>query len=166
MSDDIVQIWVGKNKVGVVDTQRIFAEVRDLSLTDENIIKDEIIRRTRQVNYIPSSVEAEYADALYREYQRFLGIAVEEKPDIIEIRILGPGCVRCEELMRLVMATVAELNLPADVQHIRDINEIARFGIVSTPALVFNGKIRAMGRVPSVNELKALLTENRMKEQD
>lgn len=161
MNTDIIQMWVGRHKVGVIDARRIFTEVRELKLAGVGETETELLTRARAVNYIPASVEADYREALYREYRRFCGETVEEAHGVIEIRVLGPGCLRCDELMRRVMAVVAELDLPADVQHIHDLNQIAAYGPAPTPVLVVNGKIRAAGKVPSAGELRDLLRPER-----
>jgi small redox-active disulfide protein 2 len=162
MNTDIMQMWVGRHKVGVIDARRIFIEVRELRLTDAGEIEMELLERAGAVNYIPASVEADYREALYREYRRFCGETVPEVRGAVEIRVLGPGCLRCDELMRRVMAVVAELDLPADVQHIHDLNQVAAYGPAPTPVLVVNGKIITTGKVPSPDELRNLLRPDRL----
>jgi small redox-active disulfide protein 2 len=111
----------------------------------------------RRTNYVADDAEDDYARALLREYRRSLGEKVEEEHGATEIRILGPGCPRCEELMRRVMTVVAELNLPADVQHVRDVKKISDYGVMFTPGLVIDGEVKASGKVPSLKEIKSLL---------
>ena len=72
----------------------------------------------------------------------------------MEIKILGMGCPRCEEVMKRTLNALAELNVAADVQKVRDIKEISSYSVLSTPGLVINGKIKAQGRIPSVQEIK------------
>ena len=55
------------------------------------------------------------------------------------------------------MTVMTELNIPADLDHVRDIKEIACYGVMGNPALVINGKVVAAGRVPSKNQLKEWL---------
>ena len=78
---------------------------------------------------------------------------------ITEIHILGPGCMQCDELMRRVMSVVTELGLAADVQHIRDLKEIAGDGPLPTPALVVNGKVKAAGKILRVEKIKKLVEQ-------
>jgi hypothetical protein len=56
-----------------------------------------------------------------------------------------------------LIAVMAELNLPADLEHVRDVKEIACYGVMGNPALVINGKVVAVGRVPSKSQLKEWL---------
>ncbi|UCG93451.1 MAG: thioredoxin family protein [candidate division WOR-3 bacterium] len=57
------------------------------------------------------------------------------------IKILGPGCPLCEKLENEVRQVVQELNFPADIEHVRDLKEISKLGIVATPGLVINRKL-------------------------
>lgn len=72
----------------------------------------------------------------------------------MEIRILGPGCPRCHEVEKRTVNALAELNVGADVQKITDFKKIVEYRIISTPALVINGKVKCYGRIPSVAEIK------------
>lgn len=157
MSEDVSQILIGGKKVGVIGLNRIFAEVRDLGFTDPTRVMAELLRRATKNNYIPPSVERDYCDGLYREYRRFTGEDVGNDKGLMEILILGPGCPRCDELMRRVKNVAAEMNLPADIRHIHDLKQIASYGPAPTPGLVINGKLRSAGKVHSVAELKKLL---------
>ena len=157
MGEDIIQVRIGTYSVGMIGLAKIFAELRDLEITDGEELQNEILTRVRVSNYIADNAQDDYARALLREYRRFLGEKVEEEHGALEIRILGPGCSRCEELMRRVMTVVAELNLPADVQHVRDVKKISDYGVVFTPGLVVDGEVKASGKVPSIKEIKFLL---------
>ncbi len=77
----------------------------------------------------------------------------------MEIKILGMGCPRCEEVLKRTFNALVELNVAADVQKVRDIKEISSYGVLSTPGLVINGKVKAQGRIPSVVEIKAWIQE-------
>ena len=75
----------------------------------------------------------------------------------MEIKILGPGCPRCDEVEKRTINTLAELNIAADVQKIRDLKEISSFGVLATPGFVINGKVKVQGRIPSLSEIKELI---------
>ena len=77
----------------------------------------------------------------------------------MEIRILGTGCPRCDEVEKRTMNALAELNVAADVQKVKNINEIAKYGLLGTPGLVINGKIKSSGRIPSLEEIKSWIKE-------
>ena len=77
----------------------------------------------------------------------------------MEIKILGTGCSNCKNLEKATREAVAELNLDAIVVKEEDIVKIMSYGIMRTPALVLDEKVLFYGRVPSVNEIKEMLTK-------
>ena len=74
-----------------------------------------------------------------------------------EIEVVGTGCAKCKRLLANAEQAVRDLKITADVIKIDDIDEIVNRGIMLTPALFINGKVRAEGRVPDVNEIKTML---------
>jgi small redox-active disulfide protein 2 len=76
----------------------------------------------------------------------------------MKIQIAGPGCPRCEVTERNVFNACAALNLAADISHLRDVKQFAALGVVLTPAVLVDGKVVVSGRVPTVAELKQILT--------
>jgi small redox-active disulfide protein 2 len=72
----------------------------------------------------------------------------------MEIKILGKGCPRCEELERRIINALADLGVAANIQKIKDIKDIASYGVLSTPGLVINNKVKSSGRLPSPEEIK------------
>ncbi|MCP4665329.1 MAG: thioredoxin family protein [Deltaproteobacteria bacterium] len=77
----------------------------------------------------------------------------------MEIKVLGPGCVQCDGLERSVMEAMAELDLAGDLEHVRDVKEIGTYGVMGTPALIINGTVKAVGRVPPKERIKRWLEE-------
>ncbi len=77
----------------------------------------------------------------------------------MEIKILGTGCSNCKNLEKATREAVAELNLDASVVKEEDIVKIMSYGIMRTPALVLDEKVLFYGRVPSVSELKEMLSK-------
>ena len=76
----------------------------------------------------------------------------------MDIKILGTGCKKCQQLETLTRHAVAELELDADIDKITDPAEIASWGVMATPALVIDDNVVAAGRVPNERTLTALLT--------
>jgi len=74
------------------------------------------------------------------------------------LQVLGPGCSRCQTLKEHVEAAAEELGIEATVEKISDINVITGFGVMMTPALVIDGEVKVVGKVPSVEEIKQLLS--------
>jgi small redox-active disulfide protein 2 len=77
----------------------------------------------------------------------------------MEIKVLGKGCPRCEEVERRIMNTLAEMNVAADVQKVKDIKDISSFGVFSTPGLVINDRVISQGRIPAPEEIKKWIEE-------
>ncbi len=75
----------------------------------------------------------------------------------IKIEILGSGCKKCQQLEANTKEAVTTLNLTADVSHITDPIDIAKRGVMSTPALTINGKVVSKGQVISPEQIQALL---------
>jgi small redox-active disulfide protein 2 len=78
----------------------------------------------------------------------------------MEIKVLGPGCANCHKLEEMTKQAVKELGIDAAIVKITDIGEIARLGILSTPGLIVNGKIKHTGKpLPSLAKVKELIRE-------
>lgn len=77
----------------------------------------------------------------------------------MKIRILGPGCPRCEEVEKRAINVLAEMNVAADVQKVTDIKKIMGYNILATPGLVINDKVKCSGRIPSKEEIKKWIEE-------
>ena len=76
----------------------------------------------------------------------------------MNIQVLGTGCPKCKTLEKAVRDIVAQNNIDATITKVDDIMEIMKFNIMTTPALVIDGKVVVKGRVPSLDELKQILT--------
>jgi small redox-active disulfide protein 2 len=159
VNNKVYNVNIGGREVGLVGLEEAFIEVRERGLKGPVELMAELLRRARRANFIPVSAEHEYCEAIYLEYRRFLGETVTEDRTLLEIRVLGPGCPRCDELERLVKNAVAEMEIAADVRHVRDLNEISKYGPLPTPCLVINGKVVTAGKVRSIGEIKRLLAE-------
>lgn len=77
----------------------------------------------------------------------------------MDIKILGTGCPKCKTLEKLTREVVEQNSLDATVTKVEDIVEIMKYGVMTTPALVVNGKVEIKGRVPSSGEIKQVLTK-------
>ena len=74
-----------------------------------------------------------------------------------KIQILGTGCPRCKRLTQNAEAAAKELGIEHEIEKVTDIRDIMRFGVALTPALVVDGKVKVAGKVPSPDEIKAML---------
>ncbi|MBU1743374.1 MAG: TM0996/MTH895 family glutaredoxin-like protein [Proteobacteria bacterium] len=75
----------------------------------------------------------------------------------MEIKILGPGCVNCRKVEKLVREAVAETGVAADIEKVSDFIKIAKFGVFGTPAVVVDGKVKSGGKIPKKEEIRAWL---------
>lgn len=76
-----------------------------------------------------------------------------------KLQILGSGCAKCNHLAEAAKKACDELALECEVEKVTDFLRFADFGVMVTPALVVDGKVKVSGRVPSLEEMKKLLTE-------
>jgi len=76
---------------------------------------------------------------------------------MMEIKVCGPGCASCEKAQKIVEAAVAAKQIPAVVVKVTDFQQIAQLGIFSTPAVVIDGKVKCVGRVPKQSEVEEWL---------
>ncbi len=81
------------------------------------------------------------------------------KPSQMEIKVLGTGCAKCKTLEKHTKEAVEQLAIDAQVIKVEDIVEIMQSGVMTTPALMVNGNVVVKGKVPSVSDIKDLLTK-------
>jgi len=75
----------------------------------------------------------------------------------MEIKILGPGCINCRKVEELVRDAVAEAGIAANIEKVSDIMQIAKYGVFGTPAVVVDGKVKSVGKIPKKEEILAWL---------
>ncbi len=73
----------------------------------------------------------------------------------MDIKVLGPGCAKCEQVEKLIKETIKELGVDAKVEKISDLMEIAQYGIIITPAVVIDNDVKVTGKVPSKEQIKS-----------
>ena len=79
---------------------------------------------------------------------------------MISVKILGPGCSKCRTLEAKVRDVVTKNNIEADISKIEDINDMMSYGIMMTPALVVNEKVKSYGIIPKDDQILKWLKEN------
>ncbi len=152
-------INIGGNNIGIAGLDAAIDEMTaDFAGRDDGSVGEEMLKRLSGRNYIPPNARERYAAGFVREFRRKLGQPFEpEKRRGLEIRVLGPGCAQCDQLDGLLRAVLAETKLVADLEHVRDIKEIAAYGAMAVPALVVNGKMVSVGKVPAREKIKEWL---------
>lgn len=76
---------------------------------------------------------------------------------MLKVEILGTGCKKCQQLEANARAAISSLNLEAELSHVTDPIEIAKRGVMATPALTVNNKVVSKGKVISAKEIQLLL---------
>jgi hypothetical protein len=161
--DDVVQIRVGPHKVGMVGLNEAMQETaKEFAAGADEKAAQELLNRLKERNYIPDTAREKYKEAFLREFKRFLGRPdAEEDAQVLAVKILGQGCSRCDGLEREIIDLMAELELEAEIEHVRDIKEIGRHGVTGVPALIINGEVKSVGSVPPRAKLIEWLKEAR-----
>jgi len=73
------------------------------------------------------------------------------------IQVLGTGCPKCQKTAEIAEAAARNLNLEFELEKVTDITKILELGVMTTPALLVDGKLRYSGRVPSVEDVEKIL---------
>ena len=159
--EDLTKIRINNQLIGIIGLRDVMEEMAgEYAERPDAEVETTLIKRLSRKNYIPDKAKEDYGKALLREFNKFLGRPyVEDVSQDLEIKVLGPGCVRCDRLERELMGVLADMNLAADLEHVRDIKEIGSYGVMGTPALVINGKIMCVGTVPTKEKIKEWLSE-------
>jgi len=77
----------------------------------------------------------------------------------MEIKVLGPGCPKCNQTADLVKEAVAEAGVDATIDKVTDVMEIAGYGVFGTPAVVVDGQVKSVGKIPKKEDIKSWLTK-------
>ena len=75
----------------------------------------------------------------------------------MDIKVLGPGCPKCQQTEKLVKEAVQESGVEANVEKVTGTMDIAKYGVFGTPAVVVDGEVKVVGKVPSKDDIKAWL---------
>ncbi|MCU0575035.1 MAG: thioredoxin family protein [Syntrophobacteraceae bacterium] len=72
----------------------------------------------------------------------------------MDIKVLGPGCPKCQQTEKVVKDAVSEAGVSATVEKVTDILKIGEYGVFGTPAVVIDGEVKSVGKVPTKDEVK------------
>ena len=162
MEQDYVLIRIGQHDTGLMGFHSVLALTAEKfsAESDDAEVAEFMLMHLKEKNYIPDGAKENYATAFVREFKKYIGADVSDHndvDDIPEVLIVGAGCSQCDGLEQTVMGVLAELGLPARLDHIRDLSQIARMGIMGKPALVINNDVKCAGRVPSRGQIRRWL---------
>ncbi len=158
---DITQVRIGQYGFGIIGIKRLMEELAETYADKSDAeVAAVMVERLSKDNYIPANVREDYGRAFVREFRKFLGQPyTEDAAAGLDIKVLGMGCPQCHALTQTIMELLTELQLPAGLDHVTDIKEIARYGVMGSPALLINGKVMAVGSVPHKDKIKKWLVE-------
>jgi hypothetical protein len=155
-------VLVGNTQVGLTGLKEIFDELKSQRGKPDSALKQMLVEKAGNKHYIPNSAKGDYEKALLREFRKFLGEKVdEERSEFLEVAILGPGCYSCNKLEQDVMAVLSETGIQASLNHVTDPKLMAQYGILPTPSLIINGKVKSKGTIPPKSMIKKWLEEEK-----
>lgn len=151
-------IRIGNANVGLIGLETAINQAQEQNLPEQEAV-DFLLAVIQKKNYVPEKAVLLYRQALEREYKKRRQGADDSGKKGLEFRILGPGCVSCDRLSVIVINVLQKLNLAADVEHVTDLDEIWRYGVINTPALVINDIVKSSGRLPTAAEVEQWVRE-------
>ena len=158
--DEVAKIKVGQFTVGIIGLKAALEKVSRQDLSTDDEVAEYLFEHLKSKNYIPPRAHMDYRLAFLREYMKYKGEPVEvEERQTLEVRVLGPGCPNCDKLEQMVYQVMTAEGIAGDVEHVKDLNKIAAYGMVATPALVINGEVKSVGRLPRESQLRQWLRE-------
>lgn len=154
---------VGGNNIGVFGLDEVIREVADLEPLTEDRRISELLSRFRRRNYFPDSARDKYGEALLAEYKKHISEIKKESVGgserRMEIKVLGPGCKNCKTLESAVLRVLEEMGVEASVEKVENPRKIVELGVMMTPGLIINGKIKSTGKVPKPEEISKWIRE-------
>ena len=150
-------IRIGAANIGLSGLDQALNKALSKQMQEEAAV-DFLFAAVARENYVPITTEPIYREALRGEYRRRQGIQ-GAAPGILAIRVLGSGCVTCNKLSAMLFESLQKFGLAADMESVHDLDEIWRFGVTKTPALIINGTVKCAGRMPSPAEVEEWVGE-------
>jgi len=77
----------------------------------------------------------------------------------MDIKVLGPGCPKCQQTEKVVKEALAEAGVNATVEKVKDTLKIAEYGVFSTPCVVVDGEVKSVGKIPSKEDVKKWISK-------
>lgn len=156
-------VIVDGKAIGIIGLDGVLNHAKRL-IADGMAIEDAAnfaLSHIEERNYVPPAKKNAYLKAVLNLLGGDTGDTEDSGPQSLNlnIRILGPGCVSCNRLEEVVMRVLQQKNIVADIFHVRELDEIWRYGTISTPGLVINEKVKSTGRLPSQAEVEKWILE-------
>jgi small redox-active disulfide protein 2 len=157
MMYDVIQIRVGQHQIGIIGLKEVLTEVaQTMTGAPDEIIQKELLTWLSKRNYITNNAIDQYEQAFLGEYKKFVGEPFsEECSNGVDIKVLGPGCPKCQQTEKVVKEAVAEAGVAAEIEKVTDTMKIAGFGVFGTPTVVVDGEVKSVGKIPKKEEVLA-----------
>jgi len=158
---EVSRIRIGNNAFGIVGLKKALEDMGEsYAAQPDDVVAEELLGRLSEKNYIPEKAQTKYKRAFVREFRKFLGQPFEDEPlQGLKIKVLGAGCAVCDSLENEIMQALTDMGLAAELEHVRDTGQIARYKVKATPALIINAKVMCAGTAPSRNQLRKWLAD-------
>lgn len=154
---------IGDQAVGLIGIEAAVSELKRISRNDGLTPEDAaraLMKRIEHKNYIPPNARTAYLKALAHLWKEETDAVVGPGEGLYRsLRILGPDCIGCNRLEEIVRSVLDEKGIAADIDHVRDLDEIWRYGVITTPALVIGNKVLCSGRVPTRAQVEIWIQE-------
>jgi len=150
-------IRIGSATVGLLGLDMALVQLSGKDISEDEAVNF-LYEQVSKKNYIPKQAEEPYKVALRKEYRRYLNLDNSEGQGIT-IRVLGRPCVTCNKLKVMLIDILQEKNVAADVEDIQDLDEIWRYGVIKTPALIINGVVKSAGIQPPRVQIEKWIDE-------
>lgn len=147
---EVTRIRVGNDVAGIAGLKEALQDaVERCAGMPDAAVGEMLLEALSKRNYIYPGRRELYREAFLREYRKRIGAPVAESPaGGLQIKVFGQGCPRCRQLEDDVRTILAEAAIDAGLEHVSDLKEIMRSGIMGMPALMIDGKVLAAGSVP------------------
>ena len=150
-------IRIGSANIGLIGLDTALNALTQKNISEKDAV-DYLYQAISSQNYIPEGREKQYRSALLNEYHRHMDKDFQQ-PENMVVRIFGSSCISCNNLQTMMIEILDQTNLAADIEQIHDPDEIGRYGILHTPALILNGEIKCQGRMPTPAQLEQWVRE-------
>ena len=149
-------IRIGNATVGLLGLDVALVQLSGKETEDAAV--EFLYEQVSRKNYIPKQAVKPYKEALRNEYRRYYNLG-ESAGQGLTIRVLGRPCVTCNKLKTMLIDILQEKNVAADIEDVQDLDEIWRYGVTKTPALIINGEVKSAGIQPPRVQIEKWIQE-------
>ena len=150
-------IKIGSATVGLLGLDIALVELATKELAEDDAV-EYLYEKVSQKNYIPEQAIEPYKEALRKEYRRYHNLDTSRDRSITICGVVRP-CVVCNKIKLILIDILQEKKVAADIEDVQDLDEIWRYGVTKTPAIIINGEVKSAGIQPSRIQLEKWIDE-------